>query len=195
MTLNITCPNCSITFPLIAGLSEADARRFGAMMGEVPPKLSPLVLQYLHLFKPKKSGLSFSRAKTLLVEILAGIKAGQVERNGRSWIAPNDHWAIAMQEMIDRREKLTLPMKNHGYLFDIIAGLTDKTESKEENATEKKRQQGVNNSSAPKSIGEITNHIGMLERFIDNAGDDTTLQKELQSQLEAAKSELDERRS
>jgi len=110
MTLNISCPNCALNFPLVAGLNEADAKRYAALMGELPPALAKPLTQYLALFKPAKTGLTWSRALKLLGELLPDIRRGQVRRNGRDWPAPADYWSLAIQTMLEQRDKLTLPM-------------------------------------------------------------------------------------
>jgi hypothetical protein len=41
--------------------------------------------------------------------------------------------------MISKRDKLTLPLKSHGYLLEIIAGYGNKAEAKAEAQTEARR--------------------------------------------------------
>jgi len=139
MTLNISCPNCALNFPLVAGLNEADAKRYAALMGELPPALAKPLTQYLALFKPAKTGLTWSRALKLLGELLPDIRRGQVRRNGRDWPAPADYWSLAIQTMLEQRDKLTLPMRNHGYLYSILSGLADRTEAAQEQRVEAAR--------------------------------------------------------
>src|SRR3990172_718209 len=139
MTLNISCPNCALNFPLVAGLNEADAKRYAALMGELPPALAKPLTQYLALFKPAKTGLTWSRALMLLGELLPDIRRGQVRRNGRDWPAPADYWSLAIQTMLEQRDKLTLPMRNHGYLYSILSGLADRTEAAQEQRVEAAR--------------------------------------------------------
>ncbi len=166
MSLNVSCPNCALNFPLIAGLNEADAKRYAALMGELPPALAKPLVQYLQLFKPAKSGLTWSRALKLLGGLLPDIQRGQVRRNGRDWPAPAEAWGLAIQEMLERREKFSLPLKNHGYLYEVIAGLADRQEAQQEKAAETgRRQRAPTGGMAP--LDQILNSklIG-LERLI-----------------------------
>jgi len=44
--------------------------------------------------------------------------------------------------MISGRDKLTLPLKSHGYLLSIIVGFAEKNDAKAEKATEQGRKYG-----------------------------------------------------
>jgi len=114
--VNITCPNCALRFPLAAGANDADARRFAAMLGELPPVVGRPLIDYLGLFKPRKSGLRWSR---MLI-------AGEVRRDGRVLPASADIWADGLRQMADKRDRLTLPLKSNGYLRELVYGLADK---------------------------------------------------------------------
>ncbi len=150
--MDITCPNCAIKFPLIAGMNDSDARRVAALLGELPPKLTPLLLEYLSLFKPPKAGLTWRRTHTLLSELLPAIKSGQISCRGRPWAVLQTHWQQALQDVIDRRHTFTLPLKSHGYLLDVLSGLADKAEAEAERQREAQRrhrptsQQGAHNA-------------------------------------------------
>ena len=65
----------------------------------------------------------------------------RIERHSRIWAAPQPVWIAALDEIIARRDegKLTLPLKSHGYLLEIIAGQANKAEGKAEAEAEDRR--------------------------------------------------------
>jgi hypothetical protein len=75
----------------------------------------------------------------LIEELLPMIREAKIERNGRIWNAPQDYWKMALAEMIEKRDKLTLPLKSHGYLLAIIENYSNKAEAKQEAQTEAQR--------------------------------------------------------
>jgi biotin operon repressor len=76
---------------------------------------------------------------TILEELRAPIAAAQIERHGRTWPAPLEYWKAALEQMVQLRDqaKLQLPLKSHGYLLEVIAGMSDKAEAKAESAQER----------------------------------------------------------
>lgn len=72
------------------------------------------------------------RALKLLGEIAAAVEAGGIERRGRVWDVSPQQWAVALQQMLDTRDRLQLPLKSHGYLYEILVGLVDRGEAQAE---------------------------------------------------------------
>lgn len=152
--MKICCPVCGSDFPLLAGLNDADARRFAVLMGELPPPIARLMPGYLQLFKPVKRGLRWSRLLALTQEIAADILSARVERHGRSWPAPQAAWIQALQAVIDKRD-LALPLKGHGLLREILAAQANKTEAQIETKTEEqKRQRPHRDAGSPEPIAK-----------------------------------------
>lgn len=183
--MNIVCPGCALSFPVIAGINDADARRVASLMGEVPPRIAANVLVYIHLFKPEKSGLSWSRVCKLLGELVPDIKRGQINRHRRDWIAPVENWNIALEEMIARRHKLTLPIKSHGYLYEILAALADKAEG----VVERQREQQRRHRSPTDIAGDLKHLKNMIEMSSSPVVKEA-IQRQVdqrQAELEAAK--------
>lgn len=132
----LICPCCAARFDIEAAINDETARQAIALALAAPRELKRVLPAYLGLFRPRERQLSWSRFEKLLRELLEMIEAGQIERKGRSWAAPVEHWRLGMDQMIEGRERLTLPLKTHGYLLEIIAGMVDKTEAKAEAARE-----------------------------------------------------------
>lgn len=146
--MRITCPACAAQFSLDAAI-QMDAAR-GALMRALamPAPVGALLAQYLGLFRPKMRALSMDRADRLLAELLPMIEAEAVTRNGVTRPAPVPVWAQALDSMIDLRNagKLTLPLKTHGYLLEVVFAAADKLDAKAERETEQARQRGEHRS-------------------------------------------------
>ncbi|HZZ04615.1 hypothetical protein [Paraburkholderia sp.] len=100
------------------------------------------MLRYIGLFSPAKSQMGHSRMASLLNELAPMIRAARIERNGRTWICPIEYWRQGFEHMLAQRDqgRLNLPLKSHGYLLEVLAGIADKAESRTETHTERQRQ-------------------------------------------------------
>lgn len=147
----ITCPACQTEMGLEAILGADDARGVVEILARMPgsPTLRKGLLRYVGLFAPAKQRLRWGRVESLLDEVLGMVESGRVERNGRSWPAPLDYWQMGI-EVILANTTLRRPLKSHGYLLEIIAGLADKAEAKAESRTEQTRQGHAGTGGAAK---------------------------------------------
>jgi hypothetical protein len=127
--MKLVCPACGATGSLEMFLRDVSARAALASALKLPPPLAPLLANYLGLFRPGKRSLTWDRVERLLSELLEPIQAGKLKRNGRDWPVPVTTWQAALEELLAKREKLNLPLKSHGYLFEIVAGMSDKAEA------------------------------------------------------------------
>ncbi len=151
--MQLTCPVCFARYSLEAALSDDDARRAVAAALKMPAPLGDLVLRYIGLFRAPKRALSWDRAARLIEELLVPMQAGRIERHGRTWAAPLDAWRAALTDMLDRRDKLQLPLRSHGYLFEVITAQANKTEAQAESkAEEQKRQRPHRDAGAPAPV-------------------------------------------
>ena len=137
--MKTACPACGATLSLDALIGHEGARAAVMIALKFPAPLGNLLVQYLALFRPAKRQLSFDRVASLLNELLPMIEAGKIERSGRIWSAPQDYWKLALEDMLAKRDKLTLPLKGHGYLLAIIEGYGNKAEARQEAQTEARR--------------------------------------------------------
>jgi hypothetical protein len=128
--MRLVCPCCGASSPIEALLADRAARDTVASALALPASLGERLLRYLGLFRPRERALSWDRAARLLLELQADISAAQIERNGRVYPAPIDYWKLAIDQMLDGRDKLVLPLKSHGYLYEIIAGISQKADEK-----------------------------------------------------------------
>lgn len=136
--MRVICPCCQTDFPIEAGINDIAARNAVVRAFSLTP-LGDQLLAYVQLFKPGQRALAMPRLVKLLDELLPMIQSGKIERSSRIYSAPNEYWRQAIEEMLAKRDQLTLPLKSHGYLFTIIAGYADKVESKAESQSENQR--------------------------------------------------------
>ncbi len=162
--MQLTCPCCFARVAIEAALTDDAARQAVAVALKMPAPLGDLTLRYLALFRPAKRALSWDRAARLLNELLEPIQAGRVERHGRTWAAPLDAWREAFEQMLARRDKLSLPLASHGYLFEIVAGGASKIEARTEAESEKKKRHPQRtNQGGPAQVGE---HLTKLRELV-----------------------------
>lgn len=170
--MQLTCPVCGARCPVEAHLSDESARRTMAAALKMPAPLGDLTLRYLGLFRPRNRALTWDRAERILSELLAPIERGSLDRRGRVWPAPMDYWRAALEQILAARDKITLPLKSHGYLYEIIAGLADGAERKAEARVEESRRAGRNREvhvvparvAPPKAIRDYLKRAGLRSK-------------------------------
>lgn len=141
----LCCPNCRAVMSLDVLLADdAPREALNAIVAAHPAGesfIKPL-LRYVGLFAPAKSQMSHSRIAALINELAPLIRGAQFERNGRTWACPIDYWRQGFEQMLALRDdgRLNLPLKSHGYLLEVLAGLVDRTESRAEAHLERQRQ-------------------------------------------------------
>ncbi|MBI1397034.1 MAG: hypothetical protein GC151_13745 [Betaproteobacteria bacterium] len=136
--MKLTCPCCGYVGEPEGYLSDVQWRDALSAALKLPAPLGDRLVRYVGLFRPRQRALSPDRAARILLELLEPISEARVERNGRSWPAPFEYWSSALDDMLSRRDTLQLPLKSHGYLFEIVAGIANKAEGR----AETKREEG-----------------------------------------------------
>jgi hypothetical protein len=149
--VNVTCPSCGADMDLDVLLAHEDSRQALARLASISLPLGKRVLQYIRLFKPARRQLGHGRVVKLIEELLPDLQRGAITHNGRDWPCDLDTWSTAIDRVLERRDtgKLTLPLKSHGYLYEVLAGLSDKTEAKAERDTEADRRERRTTAAAP----------------------------------------------
>lgn len=120
--MKIRCPACGATASLDALIAHDDAREALKLLVQLGGEVASVTMRYLGLFRPAKTELTFARLAKLLAEIVPDMQAQRIERNGQLHDAPPAAWVWAMQQTLAARDsgKLTVPLKSHGYLYEII---------------------------------------------------------------------------
>jgi hypothetical protein len=152
--VKLTCPACGAEMTLDVLVATQSARDAVVAALAVPAPLGRLLVRYLVLFRTSRRQLSWDRVAAILGELLPMIEAGQISRSGRVWPAPQEYWSQAISHMLQQAEagKLTLPLKSHGYLLEVIAGMGNKAEGKQELADHHARRVGV------KPLADVMEH-------------------------------------
>lgn len=143
MKAELTCPLCAAELSIEQLFAHAETRQAFARLAMVSLPLGGRLLAYVGLFAPAKNRMSIARKVKLLEELLPDVEREAIERKGREWDAPREAWSDAIEQMLVARDasKLTLPITSHGYLYEILAGMADKAESRQEQQVEKARQE------------------------------------------------------
>ncbi|OFJ46409.1 hypothetical protein BA896_021895 [Janthinobacterium lividum] len=136
----MACPACGAEFTLDVLIAHDGAREALVEAMGLNLSLGKRLVQYLSLFRPAKRQLTMDRVASLLKEVSPSIKAARITRNGRDWVIPQESWAWALEEIVAKKDKLTLPLKSHGYLFEMLIAAADKLEGRAEAASENQRR-------------------------------------------------------
>lgn len=126
---------------LEALLGTDDARSVVEIMARMPgaPGLRKAALRYVGLFAPNSQRLRWGRVEKLLGELTTMMESGRIERNGRTWPAPLDYWQAALDAVL-ANTAIRRPLKGHGYLLEVLAGLANKAEGVQEAKAEETKQ-------------------------------------------------------
>lgn len=137
--MHIKCPGCGAVASLDVLIAAEDgATDVVQYVGELEPETYRLVMQYLKLFRPRKSKLSWSRVATLLGELVPMIKSAEFSRDGHRFNAPLQYWHAGIEEMLSRADRFTSPLKNHGYLLEVMMSIDVKAKGVAEKAVQPK---------------------------------------------------------
>lgn len=128
--MRLTCPCCGASYGLEVLLADRSARDAVSAALALPASLGERLLRYIGLFRPRSRALSWDKAARLLTELQDAVSAAQIERDGRTYPAPVDYWKAAIDQMLDNRDRLSLPLKSHGYLYEIIAGMSKRADER-----------------------------------------------------------------
>ena len=125
--MHIRCPACRATFSLEVAVQEAEVDRFVATIAGQPRAL----LEYLSLWRPARSRLTWARAAKLAEEAVALARAVDADSSRFE--------AALMNTVSGIRAKVAdgqgqLPITSHGYLRKVLAARPVATE--EATATE-----------------------------------------------------------
>lgn len=142
--MKLKCPACGALASLDILLTTEGAREAILLAMQFPAPLGKRLIQYLALFRPATRELSFDRVASLLNEILPDIQSGKIRRAGRDWSLLQDYWLLAIDTVLAARDagRLTLPLKGHGYLYEVLVGIADKAEGRKEALHESSRSTG-----------------------------------------------------
>ncbi|MCX7071192.1 MAG: hypothetical protein NTW01_09390 [Gammaproteobacteria bacterium] len=151
--MRLTCRSCGATGSAETVFGDADAGAALLLAGELQPAVARQVWAYLALFRPRERALTWSRTHKLLAELVELIRPGTIRRKHADYVVTQAMWLQALEHMTTVRDSLTLPLKSHGYLLDVLAGYADKSAALAERDQEQKIR---DKPGAPPSASAIT---------------------------------------
>ncbi len=148
--MKLVCPACGAAASAEAYENDAVCRQVLSLVCKMPGSVNKVALGYLSLFRPGKRSLSWKKAFRLAIEVDSLVSAGYVHVAGRVDRDCNPYiWARAMEQMIEQRSFLTLPMANHKYLEKVawdMANQADANNEKKKNNESPRRPHSSNQS-------------------------------------------------
>lgn len=172
--MHVTCPSCNESFPLVAGFLEPDGKRFGMLLAGMEPALGRATVEYLALFTPARQKLRLAKAVKLVAALDALVRDGTVCRDERVGVrrqATAAQWAAGIEQMIEQRGRLTLPLANHHYLRAIVYGIADQAGAAAEQAREAAARSGRRAvgpsppSAAPDPLAEQLAYLDQMREY------------------------------
>ncbi|MGQ0708736.1 MAG: hypothetical protein ACT4NV_03200 [Rhodoferax sp.] len=117
------CPSCGATLSLDALIAHDAAREALTVAFKLSGQLGSALVRYLALFRPDSRELTMDRVARLLSDLLPDLQAQRISRNGQVHDAPTEAWVWAIEQALQARDhgRLTLPLKGHGWLYEVIS--------------------------------------------------------------------------
>ena len=127
--MKLVCPGCAAVASAESWVNDELCRETLAVVTRLPGTLPKVALGYLSLFRPGAQALSWKKALRLAGEIEQLVSPGYVKVHGKvDRNCPPAIWARAMEQMIEQRSGLELPLKNHRYLCKVAWGMADQAD-------------------------------------------------------------------
>ncbi len=157
----IPCICCGAEMTLDVAIAHERSRAAVMAAFKLPNRLGDALISYIALFRPLKRQLSHDRLASLLEELLPMIQAAQIERNGRTWPAPIEYWRAAIEAMMVKRDtgRLQRPLKSHGYLLEVIAGIASGAEAQAETKREQERAYAYSTERTGNAPGPLGHYL------------------------------------
>ncbi|EKD38157.1 MAG: hypothetical protein ACD_75C00843G0003 [uncultured bacterium] len=134
--MKLICPSCGAIASAESWNNDTNCRETLLVISRLPAPLPKAALGYLSLFRPGQQSLTWKKALRLALEVEELTGKGFVHIQGRiDRDCPARIWAQAMEQMVERRGSLSLPLPNgHIYLskvaYDLATETTRQTETK-----------------------------------------------------------------
>ena len=157
--MKLVCPSCGAQASAEAWRNDAIIRNMMRDLSSLPPPVQKGLFGYLSLFRPPRRGLAWKKAARLMRELGALVAAGHIEVQGRvARPCPPGIWAMGMGQMEERKGGLSLPLKNHNYLRQVVWQLADEADRDREAARRNSEMHGTRRPGAarnPDGMSEV----------------------------------------
>lgn len=136
--MRLICPSCGAVSSADTFANDDLCRQALVKVAALPGPLPQVTLSYLSLFRAGTSrGLIWKKTIRLVTEIEALVAKGYVHVQGRvDRSCTPATWARGMEQMVEQRAFLRLPMDSHGYLEKVVWDLADKADARHEVSTQ-----------------------------------------------------------
>ncbi len=161
MTLKATCPECGMSGDMAAFVTQGEHNQALAAALEMPALLSSRIVRYLGLFRPASRALASAKSARLLNELKDVIQSGVIERKGITQPAPISVWLAALDQLLERPPS-NLPLKGHGYLYEVVASCAGR------HGAELEKQQEAAARSGAKQAANRPPTAALRERSTDD---------------------------
>ena len=136
-----TCPGCGMICGAEAWANDTLQRETFAVVVQLPQPLPEVAFAYLSLFRPAKSSLSWSKAKRVAKELAKLVSTRHIQVDSRpARPCPATVWKQAIDDMMDRRDRLSRPLKNHNYLRQVAYDMADQADAHNEKTREQQHR-------------------------------------------------------
>jgi hypothetical protein len=171
--MHATCPQCGTQGHVATFFAEDDGKRLAAVLAGMVPELGRATIAYLGLFKPAKTALRMARAAKLAQELEALASAGSVCRDERCGVrrpCTPATWAAGIEQMLQQRASLTLPLDSHNYLRAVVFALADKADAAAERQKEAEARVGKHldapSEPAARRETQLDNHLRWIDQQV-----------------------------
>lgn len=166
--LTTVCPACSYKYDLLSALADGEQREYWRYIQtqNLSTERLRLMFRYLGYFAPPKYAMSFSALYTRTESLLSQVTSGKVIRAGNTRVAPPELWWQVIELLVTNKpDALSLPLKSHNYLCQIVFNEADRAAAK---AEEHQINEQRNRHHAD------LNHLKSMKEFLNNPAGDTT---------------------
>ena len=141
--MKMTCPSCGAVASADAWENDVIIREAVQLVTSLPDPIPKVFFGYLSLFRPGRRALSWKKVLRLSREISTLAAAGHIQVQGKvARPCTPRHWYAGMEQMVERRQSLALPLKNHNYLRQIVWQLADQDDSARERSVRNQELSG-----------------------------------------------------
>lgn len=178
LLMKLICPSCGAIASADSWMNDELCREALAKIAALPAPLPKAALGYLGLFRPGQNGLTWKKALRLADEISQIAAKGHVHVRGKiDRDCPPRIWAQAMEQMVERRNFLSLPLPNgHVYLCKVAWDLADQEAAKNERSTYQVAQNRRSAGDGSQPVASIQNP---LDAYIQGLRDDRPTDEEM----------------
>lgn len=156
---DISCPNCGSELCLTTVFSAAEDQAALARLITESVPLGAHIMRYTDLHAPAKQRLTAAKRIKLVRQLLPDLERWAISHKGRTWSVTQATWEAAIDQLLQQRDagRLELPLKGHGYLYAVLAGMADKAGEQ----AEQQRDQELRNAARP-GTGTVAANVSQL---------------------------------